>query len=930
MTLWDDLSLLETGLEKIELEWSAAEGARAYRLSVHDANSGEELARSGTLSEPRYGVDASLAEARELEVRLELQREASDGEAPWEPAGPPARIQALAPGTATTRLRWPAVSPLHRLVIADQTAASTLSDQVVLGSSWEFPWSAADQGHDLVMRVHGWKDGDWDQGTEWRPLPLEVALRERCEPQASLERGTPPALMLVFSIDTEAWLVRQRDPDPRRVVDEMVFGDFGGFEHRGIGLHMDLLEHFGFKGCFFVDVLMEHQYGRPALERTIEAILSRGHEVQLHLHDQHLAASADPSVRSLAGDLLAKDADEFRRILELAVDLFERRTGKPPIAYRAGGYRITDAHFPALEEVGIAIDSSVNAYWNSRVSDWMRTRTQPFWVGDVLELPVTWTLVRDHRDAPETRAFAPNATSGDPVSSMPGSRSQVPRVASFVSHSFELMRASRDASPEAIAAYERQLRAKADPELADRTMTELAGELRVYDGEADAELLARVAGMLRRIADRPDARCVTFTELNELANAFPSSRDQPVDPVPALDRPRGVATVTGARIYTEGLLAHLSSSKGPAAGTMATEPDEAISSLIAAGLSWEGRKVAVIGEGAPPVAEWLARSGARGGEGFRNPDAARAGEFDFVIWHQGFERADPANLGKRLAAAATMLGPDGLLFLHVRTLGVGPAAEANGGPPLAELLFAAEVLRSADGAGAGAAAEVTPWDASTFANWLSGQGFELVAERRLPRAGVERAALERYPDKLGALSEKELGTGAVDFTLRPVPGRPAAPQPEADAEPGWERAGARLAERLGAISPGDSVLELAAEPSVAAPEEGNVTAAEPGSLLDSSLKGQAYDVVVCAGGLERIELERLGTACAALYGVLRPGGRLLLSIAPSGSTASVTTLLVVLLRAGFELIRPAANQPALDYELVRPLDFADIANFSGL
>ena len=153
---------------------------------------------------------------------------------------------------------------------------------------------------------------------------------------------------------------------------------------------------------------------------------------------------------------------------------------------------------------------------------------------------------------------------------------------------------------------------------------------------------------------------------------------------------------------------------------------------------------------------------------------------------------------------------------------------------------------------------MTPWDASTFANWLSGQGFELVAERRLPRAGVELAALERYRDKLGALSERELRTGAVDFTLRPLPGRPTAQPPEAEAEPGWEPAGARLAERLGAISPGDSVLELAAEPTVAAPEEGSVTAAEPGSLLDSSLKGQGYDVVVCAGALERIELERRG------------------------------------------------------------------------
>ena len=513
-------------------------GARAYRLTVHDANSGEELTRSGTLSEPRYGLDASLAEARELEVRLELQREASAGEASWEPAGPPARIQALAPGTATTRLRWPALSPLHRLVIADQTDASTLSDQVVLGSSWEFPWSAADQGHDLVMRVHGWKDGDWDQGTEWRPLPLEVALRERCERQPPLEGRHPPrCCWCSASTPRRGWCA---SATPIRAAWSTRWSSAtSGASSIAASAFTWTCSAFRLSGL----LLRRRADGVPVRPSRPGAHdrgdRHRGHEVQLHLHDQHLAASADPSVRSLAGDLLAKDADEFRRILELAVDLFERRTGKPPIAYRAGGYRITDAHFPALEEVGIAIDSSVNAYWNSRVSDWMRTRTQPFWVGDVLELPVTWTLVRDHRAAPETRAFAPNATSGDPVSSMPASGSQVPRVASFVSHSFELMRAIRDASPEAIAAYERRLRAKADPDLADRTMTELGGELRVFDGEADAELLARVAGMLRRIADRPDARCVTFIELNELSSAFPSSGISPSIPFPRWTAPVG-------------------------------------------------------------------------------------------------------------------------------------------------------------------------------------------------------------------------------------------------------------------------------------------------------------------------------------------------------------------------------------------------------
>src|SRR5262249_25083742 len=160
-------------------------------------------------------------------------------------------------------------------------------------------------------------------------------------------------LLLVFSIDTEGFLARQRDPNPATAVDELVFGDFGDGEGRGIGLHMDLLEHFGYRGSFFVDVLSAYQYGEEALKRAVEAILERGHEVQLHVHDEHLRNSDDPAIHGLAGDLMAKDHDEFLKILELGVEVFERLTGQRPIAYRAGGYRIRDEHFPALQEVGI-------------------------------------------------------------------------------------------------------------------------------------------------------------------------------------------------------------------------------------------------------------------------------------------------------------------------------------------------------------------------------------------------------------------------------------------------------------------------------------------------------------------------------------------------------------------------------------------------
>src|SRR5262249_11334992 len=162
---------------------------------------------------------------------------------------------------------------------------------------------------------------------------------------------------------------------------------------------------------FFLDVLMEHTHGREALERTVTAIAERGHDPQLHLHPEHLARAADPAAREIAtGE--GTPEERFERVLDHALELFASRVGRAPVAYRAGGYRIADWHFPLLERAGIAIDSSVHPYFNARVSDWMKARTQPFWVGGVLELPPSWLLLTDDPERWEPRAFAPNHAVG--------------------------------------------------------------------------------------------------------------------------------------------------------------------------------------------------------------------------------------------------------------------------------------------------------------------------------------------------------------------------------------------------------------------------------------------------------------------------------------------------------------------------------------
>jgi hypothetical protein len=909
----------------MEFEWSAPDPAPAYRVTLLDVSSGERLVRTKPLLEPRWTFDGEPPENPELELRLEVLGDAEGNAEQWRPAGPPVPVPVPRPGVRTTALRWPPAAPVHRLLVYDRTEGRMVLDRAVLGSSYPFPRTIA-PGHDLAMSVRAWRDGEWIQEVDWRPLPLEIVLGERQAPSPPLDPRAPPGLLFVFTVDTECSVVRQRNPDPDRVVDELIFGDYGTGVPGGIGLQMDLLEHFGFRGCFFVDVLLEHQFGQRALERVVEAIATRGHEVQLHVHAEHLAWSSDPALRGLT-DGLTGEPDRFRRVMELSVELFERRTGNRPLAYRAGGYRIADHHFGVLEDLGIAVDSSLMVYLNAGVKDWMLSRTQPFRVGGVLEVPVTWTLIRDQRRAPETRAFAPNAGAGDPVTGIPAPPSAAPVVATFVSHSFEMMRFDRDPSPAAVAAFERRLRAKVAAEHADRLLDWARTRMRWFDGELDDAVVSSVAGLLRRVADRPDARCVTYAELHEqAAGLFDERRGAPVDPVPAIDRRYPLATVSGTRVYSGGLLRRLSRETGGA--PRPAEADDPSSLLGRLDGPWEGRRVAVIGPGGASLAPLLARAGARV-EQLDEPAPVGA-ELDAIVWPVGFERCPPAQLAERLEGLAAMLSDDSRALLRVRPLAAPVPEERAGLPPLAELLFA-EAERRANGATE--PRQLVAWDASTFAAWIASRGLEVVAEARLSRGEADLAAIEGFADKLGALDPCELRVGAVDLTLRRASSRPQSVS--GDRQAGSTAVSAvELIDRLGGIRPGDSVLAVCSEPEsvpwpAAPPEDASLEALEPWAALDPALEPARYDLISWPRPLESIGLERLDDACRALYRALRPGGEMLVGTARApGMLATTTTILAALLRGGFEVVETLAARPGPDHRLIRPLSVADVERYA--
>src|SRR5512132_2557406 len=103
-------------MEAINLEWTPLRGVSAYRLTIIDSSTGERLVRTDPLDMPRYALDPSLADGREIEAKLEFLPERAE-EGAWEEAGPTFRVPVPDPNADLTILRWEGVSPVHRLVI---------------------------------------------------------------------------------------------------------------------------------------------------------------------------------------------------------------------------------------------------------------------------------------------------------------------------------------------------------------------------------------------------------------------------------------------------------------------------------------------------------------------------------------------------------------------------------------------------------------------------------------------------------------------------------------------------------------------------------------------------------------------------------------------------------------------------------------------
>lgn len=210
----------------------------------------------------------------------------------------------------------------------------------------------------------------------------------------------------------------------------------------GIGWQMDSLDRHGLTGVFFVDPMPSLVYGSDFLTRVVEVILSRGHEVQLHIHTEWLAWAKTSRVGGRLGTNIGDFSfDDQLVLLGQAIELLVGAGAPRPTAFRAGNYGADDRTLAALATLGLRWDSSLNpCFLGSSCRIGLPTETRdPVKHRGIIEVPVAAINDRPGHLRP---AQVCALSSGEMRAALRHAGEQQHAVFTIVTHSFEML--SRD------------------------------------------------------------------------------------------------------------------------------------------------------------------------------------------------------------------------------------------------------------------------------------------------------------------------------------------------------------------------------------------------------------------------------------------------------------------------------------------------------
>ncbi len=258
-----------------------------------------------------------------------------------------------------------------------------------------------------------------------------------------------PPTSVHFTVDVECRAEHRRGAqvEPALGYDERVWGRLANQgEELGLRRLLAELEARGFRGTFFVDPTGAHDFGREGLREVCTEILSRGHDVQLHLHPSlRRARWLSRGEPPLSDDMADYEAAEQARLLREGIALLEG-AGVPRarvVASRAGNFAADNRTWQAMAEVGLSLGSSYNPCYASRGCRIEAAAAAPglfaSGVPGVAELPITCFAQRQGAGAPSYRHLQIGAVSAaETIECLEQSRRLGIAHVTILMHPFEL------------------------------------------------------------------------------------------------------------------------------------------------------------------------------------------------------------------------------------------------------------------------------------------------------------------------------------------------------------------------------------------------------------------------------------------------------------------------------------------------------------
>lgn len=134
-------------------------------------------------------------------------------------------------------------------------------------------------------------------------------------------------------------------------VERLIYGKTKRGESCGIDLLIDTFDRYGMRGLFFVDIAEAWKYGEDKISKVLTHIESRGHDVGVHIHPDHMA----DATRLFLSEYSKKEQYD---IIKKCTDFYVAVLGHKPKAFRAGKYGANRDTLDILAELGYQVDFS--------------------------------------------------------------------------------------------------------------------------------------------------------------------------------------------------------------------------------------------------------------------------------------------------------------------------------------------------------------------------------------------------------------------------------------------------------------------------------------------------------------------------------------------------------------------------------------------